>query len=120
MKDDFYRNDGSHIYSAKYRFSPDIIYLDGPDPADILDTNFLKDSQRIPISSDILSIESWLIPGSIIVIDGRMANVEYLRRNFKRNWRWGINQNNDCSIGILVDDPLGTKNIQNLKERGLF
>ena len=120
VKGDLYRNDGSHLYLAKYRFSTDIIYLDSPDPEDIFGTNFLPENQRIPISSDILFIESWLIPGTIIVIDGRMANVEYLKRNLKRNWRWGINHYNDCSIGILVDDPLGKKNIQSLKERGLF
>ena len=115
-----YRDDGSHKYSANYRFNPDIIYLDGPDPVDILNSKFFKNSQRVPISSDILSIESWLIPGTIVIIDGRIANVEYLKNNLKRQWDWSTNYENDCSIAILKDKPLGKKNIENLKSRGLI
>ena len=117
---DIYRNDGSHKYLATYSFNPDIIYLDGPDPGDILNSKFFKDSQRVPISSDILSIEAWLIPGTIVIIDGRIANVEYLKSNLKRKWDWATNYENDCSIAILKDKPLGKKNIENLKRRGLI
>ena len=43
---DIYRNDGSHKYLATYRFNPDIIYLDGPDPGDILNSKFFKDDKE--------------------------------------------------------------------------
>ena len=30
------RNDGSHFYDVKYKFVPNLIYLDGPDPQDVI------------------------------------------------------------------------------------
>ena len=36
------------------------------------------------MSCDILMIENFLMPGTIIVVDGRGANAEFLRKNFKR------------------------------------
>ena len=48
------------------------------------------------------------------------ANVEYLKSNLKRQWDWASNYENDCSIAILKDKPLGKKNIENLKNRGLI
>ena len=54
------RDDGSHKYLVDYKFTPDLIYLDGPDPL-ILRQNYGWRS-RVPISSDLLTIESWLIP----------------------------------------------------------
>lgn len=120
VQEDNRRDDGSHKYLVSYKFNPDIIYLDGPDPADIKDSLFLSDEQRVPISSDLLAIESWLVPGTILIVDGRIANVRYLKRNFTRNWEWDTNYENDCSICILNEKPLGQKNIENLTNRGLI
>ena len=120
VQEDIKRNDGSHQYLASYKFNPDIIYLDGPDPGDIKDSNFINSEQRLPISSDLLAIESWLVPGTIIIVDGRIANVRYLKRNFQRNWEWDTNFENDCSICILNEEPLGKKNQINLRDRGLI
>ena len=33
---------------------------------------------------DILKIEYFLVPGTIIVVDGRTANAIYLKNNFKK------------------------------------
>ncbi len=120
VQKDNVRDDGSHKYLASYKFNPDLIYLDGPDPKDIEDSQFIVTEQRVPISSDLLSIESWLLPATIIVVDGRSANVRYLKRNLQRNWEWDTNYENDCSIGILNEEPLGKKSIENLKNRGLI
>ena len=38
--------------------------------------------------SDILLIEYYLIPGTILLIDGRGANAQFLLDNFKRKWRY--------------------------------
>ena len=114
------RDDGSHKYLVDYKFTPDLIYLDGPDPADITNTKFTDGDQRVPISSDLLTIESWLIPGTIIIVDGRIANVRYLKNNLQREWHWNTSVDNDCSIGILNESPLGKKNLSNLKKRGLI
>ena len=117
---DKYRDDGSHFYLANYNFIPDVIYLDGPDPNDIEKSFFSRLNQRVPISSDILKIESWLMPGTVLIVDGRNANVRYLKRSFTRNWDWDTNLTNDCSIAILNEQPYGKKDFENLKERGLI
>lgn len=114
------RNDGSHFYDAKYSILPDLIYLDGPDPADIEGSYFANSSQRLPISSDILIIESWLLPGTIVFIDGRVANVRYLQKKLTRDWDWGIDMENDVSVAILNEEPLGIKSRNNLIQRGLI
>jgi len=117
---DKYRDDGSHYYLTNYSFVPDVIYLDGPDPNDIEKSFFSEVTQRVPISSDILKIESWLMPGTILIVDGRIANVRYLKRSFTRNWEWDTNSTNDCSIAILNEQPYGRKDFENLKKRGLI
>jgi len=114
------RNDGSHFYDAKYSILPDLIYLDGPDPADINGSCFTNCSQRLPISSDILTIESWLLPGTIVFIDGRVANVRYLQKKLTRDWEWGIDIQNDVSVAILKEEPLGLKSRNDLIQRGLI
>lgn len=117
---DKYRNDGSHIFLTAYNFVPEIIYLDGPNPHDISHSNFHDKSERVPISSDVINIESWLEPATILIVDGRTANVRYLKRNLQRDWQWSSNFENDCSIAILREEPLGKKNIEKLKARGLL
>ena len=40
----------------------------------------------MPMGNDIIKIEYFLTPGSIILTDGRSANAKFLRDTFKRNW----------------------------------
>ena len=69
-----------------------LIYLDGPDQSLIKgnykNVNF-SDKSFTPIQSDILKMESYLIPGTFILIDGRSNNAYFLKRNlrsmFKKN-----------------------------------
>ena len=82
----------------------------------ILKNHFFLLNQRVPISSDILKIESWLMPGTVLIVDGRNANVRYLKRSFTRNWEWDTNTTNDCSIAILNEQPYGKKDFENLKK----
>ena len=38
----------------------------------------------MPMVSDIIKIEFFLKPGTIIVVDGRAANVQFMQSQFKR------------------------------------
>jgi len=68
---------------------PDLIYLDGPDQWNIEgDVHGIttKSVDRMPMSADILLMEPFLLPKTLIVVDGRTANATFLKNNFKRNF----------------------------------
>jgi hypothetical protein len=93
--------------------NPDFIYLDGPGQEDTLGLEFginVKHQDFMPMSCDILKIENFLIPGTIILIDGRTANARFLKNNFQRDWQYIHDKKNDQSIFILNEDPLGHVN----------
>ena len=54
--------------------SPDFIYLDGPSQNNIINRSVkmsVNDKDLMPITCDILLIEYYLIPGTIVLVDGR-------------------------------------------------
>ena len=67
------------------------------------------------MSCDILKIEFYLIPGTILLVDGRKANVEFLIKNFKRNWKYKYLKEIDQHLFFLDEKPWGKKNLQLLK-----
>ena len=64
----------------------------------------------MPMSADILMYEFFLIPGTIIIIDGRAANANFLKKMFKRNWLYKYNKIIDQHYFILSDDSFGMHN----------
>lgn len=60
----------------------DMIYLDGPNPADSF-----ADWSGEPVSADALLLESRFRPGFRMVVDSRKANVAFLRRELRRRYR---------------------------------
>ena len=68
-----------------------MIYLDGPDQfsyvGDFIGIN-TNHPVRLPISADILGIEYFLLPCTLIVIDGRTANARFLKTNLLRKWSY--------------------------------
>tara|TARA_Y200000002_G_C22635179_1_gene644308 strand:+ start:455 stop:1264 length:810 start_codon:yes stop_codon:yes gene_type:complete len=93
--------------------NPDFIYLDGPDQKKILGNIkgiTINHSDMLPILCDILKIEYFLIPGTIIVTDGRTANALFLKNNFQRNWIYYFDRKNDQNLFYLNDDSLGPVN----------
>ena len=65
--------------------NPDFIYLDGPDQFKIKKriNNFTTSHEdMMPMVCDILKFENFLIPGTIIIADGRKANSSFLLNNF--------------------------------------
>ena len=98
--------------------NPDFIYLDGPDQFNITNkvNNFSSaNKDLIPMSADILKIEFYLMPGTIILIDGRAGNVEFLKKNFKRKWIYNFIRDVDQHIFFLNEPSWGIKNLKLLK-----
>ena len=97
-----------HTYDSLPDVVPDLIYLDGPDPADV--TGSVKGlsfstPERTVIAADILVMEPTLLPGTVIVVDGRENNVRFLMRNLQRPVALSVE--GDASIIELVEPRLG-------------
>jgi hypothetical protein len=93
--------------------NPDFIYLDGPDQSQIKSNVSginIKHNDFMPMVSDILKIEYFLLPGTIIVVDGRGANAKFLKDHFKRKWNYIYKKDLDQHIFVLADPPIGKLN----------
>ena len=62
------------------------------------------------MSADILAIEHFLTPGTLIVVDGRTTNARFLRSNFQRSWSYHHSSSMDQHFFELVEPPLGIYN----------
>ncbi len=110
------------LFATKFKkiplLNPDLIYLDGPDQFNIKGRirNFtISHKDMMPMVSDILDIEHFLTPGTIILIDGRTANARFLNNNFKRKWDYKYLESLDLNIFFLNEKPLGKYNRRQLK-----
>jgi hypothetical protein len=93
--------------------NPDFIYLDGPDQFNIkgnVNNISTRHKDMMPMMCDILKLEYYYTPGTIIVIDGRGANAKFLKDHFKRNWLYKNDHHNDQHIFYLNDSVLGKYN----------
>ena len=101
------------LFDGMPNICPDLIYLDGPDQfspeGDIrgLSTNH---PDRMPMSGDIITIEHFLTPGTMIVVDGRTANARFLKENLQRNWEYFHSPEYDQHFFELKETPLGLYN----------
>lgn len=92
---------------------PDFIYLDGPDQFLVKGSVrgwSTRSYQAMPMSADILTIEFFLPKGTIIVVDGRGANSQFLLAYLKRDWIYYYNSIVDQHIFKLVSDSFGAYN----------
>ena len=55
-------------------------------------------------------MESFLVPGTIILIDGRTNNALYFKRKLYRKWKYKFIKSYDQHIFELKDKPLGKYN----------
>ena len=62
------------------------------------------------MAADILSIEHFLHPGTLIVIDGRTANARFLKTNLQRDWAYFYSNSWDQHFFELQEEPLGRYN----------
>ena len=99
--------------------NPDFIYLDGPDTNKIegnVNGINIKHKDLMPMVNDILKIEYFLTPGTIIVVDGRASNTKFMLDNFKRKWLYKkISSLYDQHVLYLDDPSLGKYNDLQLK-----
>jgi hypothetical protein len=83
-----------HLFPELPDIVPDLIFVDGPGPGDIggachgLSFQPEAGGRRSAVAADPLLYESSLRPGAMIVVDGRVANTRFLRRNLKRRYRF--------------------------------
>lgn len=101
------------LYDKLPNICPDLIYLDAPDqfaPKNPIRGITTAHADRLPMSADILAIEHFLLPGTLIVIDGRTANARFLKANFQRNWHYQYDVAGDVHTFELVEQPLGKYN----------
>ncbi len=108
-----YNGQMCHYYDSLPNIVPDFIYIDGPDPKQIKnDGGFWSECpERTPMSADLLSLEPTLIPGTIVLIDGRTNNARFLQRSLKRLWSFYRNNEEDYTIMRLEEERLGKINV---------
>lgn len=97
-------------YKKMPLINPDLIYLDGPDQFNIknkINNISTNHKDMMPMSCDILRIEHFLTPGTIIITDGRAANARFLKENLQRGWDYYYDNNNDQHLFFLNEKPLG-------------
>ncbi len=112
-----FNNNFAVEYKKLPNVNPDFIYLDGPNQWGVKGkvNNFTTSQEdMMPMSCDILKFENYLTPGTIIVADGRVSNSLFLKNNFKRNWYFKIDRNNDQCYFYLKDPYLGQHNKKQL------
>lgn len=105
------------IYKNFPKVSPDLIYLDGPDQFRIKGkiNNFdLMHEDFMPMVADIIKIEFFLKPGTILVVDGRAANVQFMKSFFKRQWLYFYVKSIDKHLFYLNSKSLGCANNMSL------
>lgn len=78
-----------HVFADLPNVRPDFIYLDGPAPEDVMgNINGLTASGlTFACSADPCLYEWGFYPGFQMLVDGRFSNVEFLKRNLKRDYR---------------------------------
>lgn len=106
------------MYKKLPNICPDFIYLDGPDQWPVKNNIrgiSTESIDRVPMSADILLFEPFLLPGTLIVVDGRTSNARFLKNNFQRNWEHVHHAKEDIHTFELVEAPLGSLNAKQLK-----
>ena len=121
----FYSNVVMDVFNGKYCsayinhpiINPDFIYVDGPDQFEVKEkiNNFTINSKSMmPMISDILKYEHFLVPGTIILFDGRQSNVRFFKTNLQRKWVDFYIGETGQHVFFLNEKPLGNINKKQL------
>lgn len=108
----------THVYNDIPNVSPDIIYIDGPSPFDVTGGQNGLDfvaKHRVPVGSDMLLMEYLLLPGTLIVMDGRASNARFLVNHLTRTYRVGHVPDLDVYLFELAEPPIGPSNRRKLE-----
>jgi len=110
-------NRACSVFKKLPNVNPDFIYIDGPDQFNIKgNSNGLNIGIKdfLPLSVDILFYEYFLIPGTIILSDGRITNCRFLENNFQRKWKSIHDKKNDQFLLLLDEKSIGSSNDRQL------
>lgn len=114
-----YNNNICGRYKTIPSVSANLIYIDGPSPYSYKEKNFnyidLGSPEITNITCDLLLMEPYLLPGTVVIFDGLTNNAYFNIQRLKRNWLWKHNLKFDYTIMALTDKPLGIHNINELK-----
>lgn len=100
-------------YETLPNVCPDFIYLDGPDQQQVegeVNGISTRHVDSLPMACDILKIEHFLLPGTLILVDGRTANARFLKANLQREWRYEHDPDGDVHYFEMIEEPLGIWN----------
>ena len=106
------------MYKKLPNICADLIYLDAPDQFHTIgEVRGITTSQpdRLPMAADILLFEPFLLPGTLIVVDGRTANARFLKNNLQKNWEYNYFNKEDIHTFELIERPLGKLNEKQLR-----
>lgn len=100
-------------YESLPNVCPDFIYLDGPSQDSAVGEVSgisTRHPDRLPMACDILKIEHFLLPGTLVLTDGRTANARFLKANLQREWRHEHDEEGDVHYFEMIEEPLGKWN----------
>jgi hypothetical protein len=114
-----------HVFTNVPSFTADFIYLDGPDCDQVngavygRSVNFGDETKAygLPMSADILIEEFLLWPGTMIVVDGRGANANFLKHNLARKWSYKYLAESDQHVFELLEEPWGRHSTALIKHK---
>ncbi len=90
--------------------NPDFIYLDAPDQFSVnseVNGWSTRHKDMMPMACDVLKLEHFLTPKTIIVVDGRTANARFIKNNLQRSWSYKYCPDRDQHFFLLDEEPLG-------------
>ncbi len=103
-----------HFYKNIPNVITDFIYLDGPHGNDvkgaIRNLSFDDCPERTVMGGDLLNMEPMFLPGTMILVDGRVNNVRFLKNNLRRSYNFEYHADEDISAFELSEPPLGKIN----------
>ena len=101
------------LYDDLPNICPDLIYLDAPAQFGVRGNVrgiSTESPDRLPMAADLLTLEHFLLPGTLIITDGRTANARFLKTNFQLKWDYHHFVEEDFHAFELVEAPLGKIN----------
>lgn len=103
-----------HYYEKLPNVVADFIYLDGPMPKHVEGSVHGLDfsiDERTVMAADLLLMEPTMLPGTLILVDGRVNNARFLARNFQRPFRTTHDPAGDVTLFELDEPPLGRHSV---------
>ena len=104
-----------HTFEHVPPFTADFVYLDGPSCDQVegevngMTVGFGSTAYLygLPMAGDLILLEAFIWPGTLIVTDGRGANAYFLRNDFKRDWIYEYDIKHDQHLFRLNDEAWG-------------